>query len=210
MKVTYLGHSCFFIVGKHSVVTDPFSGIGYPLKRVQTDFVLSSHGHFDHNAIDGVDYKTSVCDISEIYLAQEIRLRAIPSYHDECLGKKRGKNLIYQFTIDGVTFTHLGDLGEDFSCGLVEKIEKTDVLFVPVGGRYTIDSNLAAQYVEAIKPSIAIPMHYKTPRSTIDIADVDEFISKFGNVKYLSQSETLRKEDFIRDTTVCVFDGNNF
>lgn len=210
MKITYLGHSCFFIEGEYKIVTDPFSGIGYPLKRVSCNFVLSSHSHFDHNAICGVDYKTAVCDFEDVKAAKAIKLRAIESYHDECFGKKRGKNLIYQFELDGVTFTHLGDLGEGFSQNLVEKIGQTDVLFIPVGGTYTIDGSLAAKYVGAIKPSIAVPMHYKTPRCTVDICDKNEFVCNFKQVKYVENSITLNKADFKDGTTVCVFDSDNF
>ena len=49
MNIEYLGHSAFLLKGENfSVVTDPFSGIGYEMKRVDCDYVLSSHSHFDH------------------------------------------------------------------------------------------------------------------------------------------------------------------
>lgn len=210
MKITYLGHSCFFIEGEKSVVTDPFSGIGYPLRRVKCDYVLSSHDHFDHNATCSVDYGASVVNGEAEKSAEAISLSVIPSYHDEVLGKKRGMNYIYKFVLDGVTFTHLGDLGEDFNESIVQKIGKTDVLFVPVGGTYTVDGKTAARYVRAINPKIAVPMHYKTPRSTIDIDPVDAFKEEFPSAKNVPCTVNLDIDDLPAFTEVYVFDSSAF
>ena len=58
MKIKYLGHSAFLFCGKDkSVVTDPFSGIGYPMEKVKADYCLISHDHFDHDYVDGVECK---------------------------------------------------------------------------------------------------------------------------------------------------------
>ena len=35
-----------------------------------------------------------------------------------------------------------------------------DVAFVPVGGTYTMDALEAAEFINVIKPKIAIPIHY--------------------------------------------------
>lgn len=210
MKITYLGHSCFFIEGEKSVVTDPFSGIGYPLRRVKCDYFLSSHDHFDHNAIRSTSYGVSVESGKDAENAKEISLSVIPCYHDEVLGKKRGMNYIYKFVLDGVTFTHLGDLGEDFNESLVQKIGKTDVLFVPVGGTYTVDGKLAARYVRAINPKIAVPMHYKTARSTIDIDTVDAFKEEFPSAKNVPCAVNLDIGDLPAFTEVYVFDTSAF
>lgn len=209
MKISYLGHSCFFIEGKYSVVTDPYQDIGYPLKRVKCDFVLSSHDHFDHNAVKEVDYDTAVTFDTPVSLASDVNLTAIDSFHDECFGKKRGKNRIYKFTVDGVRFTHLGDLGEKFSNSLVEKIGETDVLFIPVGGVYTIDCKEAALFAKAIAPKIVIPMHYKTPRSTVGVGGYEEFIKEFSTVKFLPR-EAMIPNKLPEDLSVYVFDSKDF
>jgi len=66
MYIEYLGHSCFYLKGKdRSVVTDPFGDIGFPLKRAECDFVLSSHGHFDHNNFGGVKAEAYTEDFAE-------------------------------------------------------------------------------------------------------------------------------------------------
>lgn len=53
MKLTYLSHSCFLIeTAAHRLIIDPFL-TGNPLAKVKADevkcdFVLVTHGHFDH------------------------------------------------------------------------------------------------------------------------------------------------------------------
>lgn len=203
MKITYLGHSCFLIEGKEkSVVTDPFKDIGYDVERVSADYCTVSHEHFDHNNASGVKVKQVVKSASKGFLA-------IKSYHDPNLGVMRGENTIFKFVVDGVTFCHLGDLGEFFSNDLVEEIGEVDVLFIPVGGRYTIDCKEAVKYATAISAKITVPMHYKTDRSNIDISSPDAFIKKMAGVERVANSVEIDGYLDSEDKSVLVFDTTN-
>ena len=185
MKITYLGHACFLIEGKNqSVVTDPHKDIGYELKRVRANYCTVSHGHFDHDNVEGVDVDEVVRDSHPNFLA-------IDSYHDASLGSLRGKNTIFKFEIDGIKFCHLGDLGEFFSQDLVDEIGEVDVLFIPVGGKYTIDDKEAVKYATAISAKITVPMHYITPRSEIDISDVKPFLKRMAGVEHVENSTDI-------------------
>ena len=91
MFVKYLGHSAFYLKGKEfSVVTDPFSDIGYVVERVDCDYALSSHAHFDHNYFDGVNARKNVTECYGPFTA-------IPCWHDEVCGGKRGANNAFFF-----------------------------------------------------------------------------------------------------------------
>lgn len=174
MKIKYLGHSAFYICGKDkSVITDPFDGIGYPMERVKADFCLVSHDHFDHDYVDGADCKKVIRRTEDGFLA-------IDTFHDPNLGKLRGKNVAFKFSVDGITVCHLGDVGEYLSEALAEEIGKVDVMFIPVGGNYTIDGKEAANYVANTHPKIVIPMHYKTPHLDIDVDSADKFLLTLG------------------------------
>lgn len=204
MKIKYLGHSCFFIKGEDkSVVVDPFDGIGYPLERVKSDYCLLSHGHFDHCFSDGVDADKVITDGRDGFLA-------IDTYHDSSLGRLRGKNVAFKFSVDGVTFCHLGDIGEYYSESLVEEIGKVDVLFIPVGGTYTIDAKEAVKYAQAIRAKVTVPMHYKTPRSNIDVASVDEFVDRSVFVKRVDGEIEISEDTLPQECSVYVFDSNKF
>ena len=199
MRITYLGHACFLIEGKEkSVVTDPFKDIGYDVERVEADYCTVSHGHFDHNNVDGVCVKEVVNGARSGFLA-------IDSYHDGHLGALRGKNIIFKFEIDGIKICHLGDLGEYFSQDLVDEIGEVDVLFIPVGGKYTIDHVEAVKYANAISAKITIPMHYATPYSNIDVGEVKPFLKRMAGVEYVDRSVVV-DEYLQEDGCVLVFD----
>ena len=51
-----------------------------------------------------------------------------------------------------------------------------------MGSVYTIDAAGAAGVVDALKPRIVIPMHYKTPQLTIPLQPVDKFVAGRKNV----------------------------
>lgn len=196
MKITYLGHSSFLIEGdKGRIVTDPFRGIGYDVKRVDCDYCLVSHGHFDHDYTAGVNAGKIVESSTDGFVATE-------SYHDAALGSLRGGNRIFSFTVDGIRCCHLGDVGEYFSADLAEELGEVDVLMIPVGGKYTIDATEAVVYVEGIRPKVVIPMHYKTEKSELDIATADAFLRKSCGVEKVGKSIVLTKDSLPEDRAV--------
>ncbi len=181
MKIRYYGHSCFCCETAQGtrVLTDPYQKVGYELPQgVRADVVTISHGHFDHAYTDGVSADTVLKD-GGTYTYRDVRFETIDSFHDGAQGALRGKNLIFKFFADGISFCHLGDLGEPLSPRLVKKIGNTDVLFVPVGGTYTIDAEQARDYVAAIAPKLIVPMHFKPRDGTLDIAPVSAFVRLF-------------------------------
>ena len=178
MKIEYFGHSCFKITLQSgvSILTDPFNAIGYSLPSgLEVDIVCVSHDHFDHAYVDGVQAKYIIEDKGN-YAVNGIRIQAIESNHDEENGKLRGKNLVFVFETDELTFCHMGDIGEPVKKSLLDKLPNVDLLMIPVGGTYTIDAMQAKEYVEKIQPSIVLPMHFKTSDCSIDIAGVDGFL----------------------------------
>lgn len=181
MKIRYLGHSCFELAFSGvRIVTDPYDGIGIRLPRISADAVTVSHGHFDHNFVQGVDAPL-VLEREGEYSVGGVRITARSCFHDEVKGAKRGKNLIFRYSAEGITVCHLGDLGERLSPALLEEIAPADILLIPVGGTYTIDAAAAKEYAEAVAPALLIPMHYKAKGIDLDIAPVDGFLKLFGH-----------------------------
>lgn len=197
MQIRYLGHSCFALADRAGVciVTDPFGFIGFRLPSVRADIVTVSHSHFDHNYVDGVQGNPVVFDRAGSFAARGIEITAIDCFHDDARGAKRGKNLIFCYKIDGMNVCHFGDLGEPCSADLVKRLPPVDVLLLPVGGNYTIDADEARRYVDALKPKIVIPMHFKQAGLNIDIEGVEKFLD---GAPFETQEGvmTLTKEDF--------------
>jgi L-ascorbate metabolism protein UlaG (beta-lactamase superfamily) len=187
MDITYLGHSSFKLRGRDcSLVTDPFDpevvGIKYP--KTEADIVTVSHGHSDHNFVDKITAGGMIINGAGEYEIKGVSIIGIPTFHDDEGGKARGKNLIFVIEMDRLRIAHLGDLGHKLSEKLIDQIGDLDILFIPVGGVYTITPKVAADIVRELEPSITIPMHYKTDdlkaKTFEKMAKVDEFFGELG------------------------------
>ncbi len=183
MKLTWLGHACFKM--EHgdgtSIITDPFdSSVGYTVPKESGDIVTCSHDHFDHNYTDAVQGNPAVIDEPGDFNLKGIRIKGISSFHDDANGAKRGKNIIYVYSIDGLKVCHLGDLGHALTREHVAQIGKIDVLLIPVGGTFTIDASGAMRTIDMLNPAVTIPMHYKTPVLSFSLDTVDKFLSLAG------------------------------
>ena len=182
MKIEYLGHSCFKLTESTgtSIVCDPYSEeVGFHMPAISADAVTVSHGHYDHNAIEKVGGNPKIIDKESSIDLSGVEINSVKSFHDGNRGKKRGENIIFKFRMDGIDVCHLGDLGEDCSSDLIETVLPVNVLLIPVGGNYTLDAEMAKEYVDRIMPDIVIPMHYRTKDCKLDIDKVDEFLNLF-------------------------------
>lgn len=184
MNVRWLGHSSFCLTESTgtTVVTDPFDPyVGIEMPKVKADIVTLSHSHKDHSSAHLVDGNPTVISEAGAMDIKGIHVYGIESFHDEKAGALRGENTIFKFRIDGVVLCHMGDIGEECSPELVEEIGPVNVLFIPVGGNYTIDAEKAKEYVDRIMPDIVIPMHYKSKGVEFDIDKVDGFLKLFDS-----------------------------
>lgn len=210
MKIEYLGHSCFKLTESTgtSVVCDPFGEeVGYDLPEITADAVTVSHHHFDHDNIKAVRGAATVIDAEGSYELPGVDIDGLKSFHDDAGGANRGGNVIFKFRMDGIDVCHLGDLGEECTSDLIDRILPVNVLMIPVGGNYTIDAEMAKEYVDRIMPDIVIPMHYREKGCKIDIDKVDDFIDLFeeDTVEEVESSELeLMRSDLSGDTKVIV------
>lgn len=207
MKITWLGHSSFLLEESTgtTIVTDPYHPyVGYDMPKVDADIVTVSHAHNDHCYVSNVGGNPTVLNRAGAYEIGGVHILAQRSYHDDQKGAQRGNNLIFKYRMDGVDVCHMGDIGEDCNPVLVESIMPINVLLIPIGGNYTIDAEMAKEYVDRIMPDIVIPMHYKTKDCEFDIDKVNEFVNLFDdeNVVYLdSATVEFDRADFDGEET---------
>lgn len=181
MTIEYLGHSCFRLTESTgtTVVCDPYGDVGYDMPQTTADAVTVSHHHYDHDNTAAVEGKPVIIDAECSYELSGVDVSAVKSFHDGQRGKARGENVIFKFRMDGIDVCHLGDLGEACSAELIDLILPVNVLLIPVGGNYTIDAEMAKEYVDRIMPDIVIPMHYRSKGCKIDVDKVDGFLDLF-------------------------------
>jgi len=208
MKIKWLGHSSFLLESERGIkiITDPFDEtLGYKMPRIKVNIVTVSHEHFDHNFVRGIKGKPVVFKGLVNRESHKMEFRGISSYHDSVYGGQRGPNTIFVIKAEGLKLCHLGDLGHILSSDKLTEIGSVDILFIPVGGFYTIDSNQATQIIKDIKPKIAIPMHYKTKAIKFSIDPVEIFLSGKDKVKKLESSEfEIKSETLPKDTHIYV------
>ncbi len=148
-------------------------------------YLFITHSHYDHFSIEDIekvrnedtiffvtpDCKEKLLEIGvdekrivtvapdEMYRFNKIEVQVIPAYNiDKEYHKKEYGWVGYLIKINGVTYYITGDtdVNED-----IQNI-KCDVLFVPIGGTYTMDYKEASDYTNSIKPKYVIPIHYGT------------------------------------------------
>ena len=201
MIITWQGHSCFKLQDKAgpdgvTVVTDPFNKeTGLKVPNFEADIVTVSHDHKDHNNIDALRGKPFVVSCAGEYDFKGVLIEGIDSYHDDKKGAERGGNIIFRIEIDDISVAHLGDLGDILDNAQLEKLVGTDILLIPVGGKYTIDAKKAVEVISQIEPRIVIPMHYKTEGLTYDLDPIEKFIKEIGLTPSYEEKLKISKKD---------------
>ena len=194
MKVKWLGHASFLITSEAGlkIITDPYpqgNGLSYAPINDVADIVIMSHAHFDHNNISSVPGKPELLNSSGLKNIKGIQFEGVSTYHDGAKGKERGANTAFCFSVDGVKLCHLGDLGHRLSQEQMAKIGSVDILFIPIGGVFTIDAKIADVVVNDLKPKVVMPMHYKNAKCDWPLNTVDDFVADKKNVKKMDSSE---------------------
>lgn len=158
VHIEWLGHSSFKLIYKeYQIVIDPFADNIIPgLKGVKEEahLVLCSHEHRDHNARDSVTLLPQTDN--------PLTITEIDSYHDNNHGLDRGKNKIVVLQDGLIKLVHLGDIGCIPEVDMLDKMHQPDVLFVPIGGHYTLDREEVVRLIHMIQPKVIVPMHYKS------------------------------------------------
>ncbi len=183
MIIEYFGHSCVRLTssGGMRFVIDPYEGIGYQMPRMRADVVLCTHGHFDHHNIAGVAGEPKVIESVGSFTCGGVRITGVAAFHDDVGGAKRGRDIVYILEDGDTRVCHLGDIGELPRADLLRAIGKVDVLFVPVGGTYTVDAEGALAYIQAARPRVAMAIHYSCEGCSLDISTVQPLCRLAGS-----------------------------
>lgn len=178
MKLKYYGHACFSLSyeGGPTLVIDPFDEtVTYPPCDEICDAALLSHDHFDHNHVQTLRGDFVTIRSAGAYDVQGVRITAVDSFHDKKGGALRGKNLILRIEGGGLTIVHLGDLGHMPDEKQLEAMSDADIMLVPIGGTYTIDTPEAEEVIRLARPKHAVAMHYRTPDYDFNTSTCEAF-----------------------------------
>ena len=172
-NIAWLGHDGFRIDASSCIYIDPYQIDG----GKPADLILVSHEHFDHCSPEDVAMiqqpetviiteKDSARKLSgdvrmmspgERLSLDGLTVEAVPAYNtDKDFHPKANGWLGFIIDIDGVRIYHAGD--SDYIPEM--KDLDVDIALLPVSGTYVMDADEAVEAALAIKPQLAIPMHY--------------------------------------------------
>jgi L-ascorbate metabolism protein UlaG (beta-lactamase superfamily) len=203
MEIIWHGHSFFEIKSRENknqvkIAIDPFSEeVGLKVPKIETDILLISHDHYDHNNKNVISGNYFLIDNQGEYEVKGVFIKAIKSFHDKVGGKERGENLMFLIETEDLRVCHMGDFGQkELNEKQLDEIGGVDILMIPVGGVYTISAKEAIKILEQLEPKITIPMHYSLPKLKIKLDSVDKFLKSLG-IKSLTPEKKLsiKKED---------------
>jgi L-ascorbate metabolism protein UlaG (beta-lactamase superfamily) len=173
VTITWFGHASFKVKGEVVVYIDPYV---LPEDVEPADIILATHDHYDHCDVGNIDrlkkedtviVTTSACggklrgDVRTVKAGDSIsvkgvEIQAVHSYNISKPFHGKGAGVGFILKLNNVRIYHTGD--SDFIPEM--KNIEADVALLPIGGTYTMDYRDAAEAAMAIKPRIAIPMHY--------------------------------------------------
>jgi L-ascorbate metabolism protein UlaG (beta-lactamase superfamily) len=160
-----------------TVYIDPWQ---VPEGHDPADVIFLTHSHFDHFSQDDIDRlrRDDTAIVAPRDLAEElsgevtpvgpgdageargIRYQAVPAYNvleDRLQYHPKEKRWVgYVLSLGGQDVYHAGDTDH---LPELESIS-AEAALVPVGGTFTMDPGQAAGLVRAMRPGVAVPMHY--------------------------------------------------
>ena len=223
MRIKWYGHAAFglFPATGPSVITDPYTpeGVGYAQIGDTADVVLISSDDDDaHCRADLIPGSPEVLNALEVArnggsaIAHGIQVTAIEAAEWDLHPDHEvpGQNGMYRFTLDGIEFAHMGDVGNPLSDMQQTFFEGTDILLALAGGYLTIQLPDLMEMIHRTRPRLVIPMHFRTlayrPRNTMWI---DSFLSHFKeeDIDFAFSSEIMiERKDLPERTRVLAMD----
>jgi L-ascorbate metabolism protein UlaG (beta-lactamase superfamily) len=186
IELKWLGHSGFLIKNSKIIYIDPYQ---IKDNSEKADLIFITHSHQDHCSIadmqkivqDGtriiipadcqskitrftVPIKMEIVEPGQELNLGEIKVSVLPAYNlDKHFHSKDELWVGYLIKTEDVLIYHAGD--SDFIPEMqkltgYKQPGKEFVALLPVGGRFTMSAEEAAEAAKLIKPTLAIPIHW--------------------------------------------------
>ncbi len=190
-KLTYLGHSAFFIEKDwDGILIDPYitgnAEAEFDYKKKRITYIFVTHAHLDHlgDAI-AISKHTGAVIVAVVELANYCiekgakamginlgakldfkwgSVRVLSAQHSSSNPDLAygGPAVSYLFDIEGTTIYHAGDTGLMPDFSLIGELYNPYYALLPIGGYYTMGIEEAAIAAKMLFAMEIIPMHYNT------------------------------------------------
>ena len=185
MRITWYGHAAFRVeTGGLSLILDPYRSPdagGYAPIADRADMVVVSHENDRYHShlgqitppfavVRGLELPPEGVD-----LAPGVHLNAIHVFETPEKLADDEVTLLH-FRSEGLHVVFLGDLGHPLDESDLAPLRGADVVLAAAGGKPTIAIDDLVPLLEAIKPRLVVPMHYKNPWINLDILEVQALL----------------------------------
>lgn len=176
MKLKWYGQAAFSVSSDAglTIITDPYTPetAGYEPILDPADLVITSSDNDSFHCRSDLILGNPVT-INALAVAHNggtrtekgVTFRAIAAmealnhrYHDP------DQNALYRFEVDSIRIGHMGDVGNALSAAQIDFFRDLDILLALAGGHPTIELDDLMTVIEAVRPRLIVPMHFRTLR----------------------------------------------
>ena len=212
MKIKWLAHASFLIEGEgNRIITDPYEPneiMDLPPVTEPADIVIrSSDDDEAHCFVDTIPPGFELVTATEIVdsgaTVNGVDFQAVWAQESVKHKEVVRDNAMYRFRLEGITITHMGDVGNPLSEAQMEALADTDILLALAGGPPTIELDDLHQVIERLRPKVVIPMHYRIPGPNFHMLPVTAFTNHYPNsmVDWMETSEVEFTRTSLPDDT---------
>jgi len=225
VKLDFFGHQAFRITSPKgvSILIDPwrndpsgFWGVwfGAEFPPIYVDAVLSTHAHFDHDAVEkphaamvlermagqfqlGDVAITGHADKHQCHAPGYLKWSDLAPDNGFCPPKNpmHMDNVIYIVETGGLRIAHWGDNRPEPDERVLKDLEGVDVLIMNIDGSDHILSDAQVNaLLKRIKPRVIIPSHYLQKGVTTEVSALlkaDDWVKRQGNTTYLTSGNLV-------------------
>ncbi len=246
VKIDFFGHMAFRITSPQgvSVLIDPWRndptgawGLWFPndFPPVYVDAVLSTHAHFDHDAVDKPHADMVLERMAGRFELGDVAITGYADKHQcdapgwfkwsDAVAESGGHcppdnpmqldNVIYIIETGGMRIAHWGDNRPEPDARIMKALEGVDVLIMNIdGSQHILSYAQIDSLLKRIKPHAIVPGHYLThgvSTTLTTLQTADEWVDKHGNaVKLTTGSLEIQPAEVKAMDQKVMYFGSNF
>ncbi len=185
VEIKWLGHAGFLIKNSKVIYIDPYN---IKENSEKADLILITHSHYDHCSVAdigkiikagtkiiipadcqskiarfNIPIRMQIVEPGKELVFGDIKISTLPAYNIDKPFHAKGESWVgYLIKMNGVLVYHAGDTDviPEMQKLTGYQLNKKFIALLPIGGRFTMSAEEAAEAAKIIKPFLAIPMHY--------------------------------------------------
>jgi L-ascorbate metabolism protein UlaG (beta-lactamase superfamily) len=202
VRISYSGHSTFLVESPQLVrVATDYNDYVRPM--VLPDVATMNHAHSTHytdhpdpripHVLRGWGPSPEQPARHDVQV-RDVRVRNVPTnIRDWAGGTERHGNSIFIYEMANMCIAHLGHLHHTLTQQQLDEIGRIDIVFAPVDGTLTLDTEGMIEVLQGMKAQLVIPMHFFssfTLHRFLDVAKNRKWDVEFAPVPTTTVSKT--------------------